>query len=196
MAGQKSSGNKDKRTRNWMIIVYPDSAPERWEDILDEMHIAWACSPLHDKDTNADGTPKKAHWHIVITFEGVKSYEQVEEISAALHAPIPQRIESIRGAVRYLAHMDNPDKAQYDRKDIRAFGGMEIEDYLRTSEQERGNVVRDMCRWVTDNNVTEMWSLMQYAMDNEPDWWEALISNSGYIMDLYIRSWRNGGAKR
>ena len=59
MAGQKSSGNKDKRTRNWMIIVYPDSAPERWEDILDEMHIAWACSPLHDKDVNADGTPKR-----------------------------------------------------------------------------------------------------------------------------------------
>ena len=196
MNKQKSSGNAEKRQRNWMVIVYPESAPERWEDILDEHHIQWCCSPLHDADRNADGTPKKAHWHVVIAFEGVKTYEQVKEISDKLNAPIPQRVESIRGAVRYLAHMDNPDKAQYDKAMIRTYGGMEVADYLRTSEQLRGNVVRDMCRWVVENEVTEMWSLMQYAMDNEPDWWEALITNSGYIMDLFVRSWRNGGAKK
>lgn len=196
MAGKKSSGNAEKRTRNWMVIVYPDSAPEKWEDILDAQHIAFCCSPLHKDDKNADGSPKKPHWHLVLAFDGVKTYEQVCEITAALNAPIPQRVESIRGAVRYLVHMDNPDKAQYSKADIRTFGGMEIDEYLRTSEQARGNVVRDMCRWVTDNGVTEMWQLMQYAMDNEPDWWDALITNSGYIMDLYVKSWRNGGGKR
>ena len=196
MAGKKSSGNTDKRTRNWMVIVYPDSAPSNWRDVLDDMHIAWTCSPLHDKDVTATGEPKKAHWHIVIAFDAVKTYEQVSEIATALNAPIPQRVESIRGAVRYLIHMDNPDKAQYDRNDIECHGGMEIADYLRTSEQARGNVVRDMCAWVMANDVHEMWTLMQYAMDNEPDWWEALITNSGYIMDLFVRSWRNGGGRR
>lgn len=196
MKNAKSSEKTEKRTRNWMVIVYPDSAPENWETVLDEHHISWCCSPLHDADKNADGTPKKPHWHVVLAFEGVKSYEQVKELSDMLHAPIPQRIESIRGAVRYLAHMDNPEKAQYDKAAIRSFGGMEIADYLRTSEQMRGNVVRDICRWIQENDVTEMWTVMQYAMDNEPDWWEALITNSGYIVDLFIRSWRNGGTRK
>lgn len=176
-----------------MVIVYPDSAPDGWESLLDEYHVQWCCSPLHDKDINADGTPKKPHWHVILAYDSVKTYDQVQEVTKQLCAPIPQRVESIRGAVRYLAHMDNPDKAQYDRAEIRTYGGMDIAEYLRTSEQARGNVVRDMCHWVTENGITEMWQLMQYAMDNEPDWWDALITNSGYIMDLYVKSWRNGG---
>lgn len=176
-----------------MVIVYPDSAPDGWESLLDEYHVQWCRSPLHDKDINADGTPKKPHWHVILAYDSVKTYDQVQEVTKQLCAPIPQRVESIRGAVRYLAHMDNPDKAQYDRAEIRTYGGMDIAEYLRTSEQARGNVVRDMCHWVTENGITEMWQLMQYAMDNEPDWWDALITNSGYIMDLYVKSWRNGG---
>lgn len=39
MAGTKASGNKESRTRNWMIVVYPDSAPSNWRDVLDELHI-------------------------------------------------------------------------------------------------------------------------------------------------------------
>lgn len=179
-----------------MYIVYPDSAPENWEAQLDEMHVAWCCSPLHDKDINPTGEPKKAHWHVIVSYDSVKTPEQAAEVSALLHCPSPEVVHSIRASVRYLAHMDNPDKAAYDRADIRTYGGMEIAEYLRTSEQARGNVVRDMCRWVTENGITELYQLMQYAMDNEPDWWDALITNSGYIMDKYIASWRNGGNRK
>lgn len=194
MDNSKSSG-KSTRTRNWMMIVYPDSAPENWRDQIDQLHIEWCCGPLHDQDINADGTPKKPHWHVILAFGSVQTYEQVKEITDSLGQPIPERVKTLRGAVRYLAHMDNPDKAQYSKDDIATYGGMDVSDMLRSSDQDRRNVVKDMCRWVTDNGVTEFWMLMQYAMDNEPDWWEALISNSAYIMDLYIKSWRNGGKR-
>ena len=55
MAGNKSSGNKEVRTRNWTIVVYPDSAPDNWRTILDDFHIEWIESPLHDNDINGDG---------------------------------------------------------------------------------------------------------------------------------------------
>ena len=57
---------KDKRfkTRAWTFIVYPDSAPDDWRDILDDLHIPWCESPLHDKDQNPTGEQKKAHWHV------------------------------------------------------------------------------------------------------------------------------------
>ena len=29
----------DNRARNWSLVVYPESAPENWRDILDDYHI-------------------------------------------------------------------------------------------------------------------------------------------------------------
>ena len=105
---------KVKRGRNWTIIVYPDSAPDDWRDQLDQLHIQWIESPLHDKDTNPDGTVKKAHWHVLLLFDGNKSYQQVKDITAKLNTVNPQRVESARGMVRYMVHLDNPEKYQYD----------------------------------------------------------------------------------
>ena len=56
--------HKVQKGRDWTFIVYPESAPLDWRNILDETHIKWIESPLHDKDFNADGTLKKPHWHI------------------------------------------------------------------------------------------------------------------------------------
>ena len=72
---------KDDRARTWTFIVYPESAPQNWRELLDECHVSWVESPLHDKDVNPDGTVKKPHWHIILLFDGNKSYEQVKEIS-------------------------------------------------------------------------------------------------------------------
>ena len=47
-----------KRGRNWWIVVYPESLPENWKEIISTEPVA--ISPLHDKDVNADGTKEKA----------------------------------------------------------------------------------------------------------------------------------------
>ena len=49
---------KDDRARTWTFIVYPESAPQNWRELLDECHVSWVESPLHDKDVNPDGTVK------------------------------------------------------------------------------------------------------------------------------------------
>ena len=65
MADKNSSS--DGRTRTWVAVVYPDSAPDNWRELLDENHIEWAESPLHDRDVNpGTGEVKKAHWHIAL----------------------------------------------------------------------------------------------------------------------------------
>ena len=50
---------KEQRKRNWVFVVYPDSAPENWVEKLREMRVPGFISPLHDKDVNPDGEPKK-----------------------------------------------------------------------------------------------------------------------------------------
>ena len=71
MAEKKARGSD--RTRNWTVVVYPESAPDNWREYVDDLHIEWVESPLHEFDSNATGEVKKPHWHLLLMFGGVKS---------------------------------------------------------------------------------------------------------------------------
>lgn len=192
MAGSKSSGNKETRTRSWAVVVYPESAPVNWRDYIDELHIEWVESPLHEFDTNPTGDIKKPHWHVLLMFGGVKTYEQVCEVLAPINCPIPQRCHSAKGAVRYMAHLDNPEKFQYSPTDIVAHGGADIAELLRPSSSERYFMIREMLDYVRDNSITEFQDLMDYAMIEHFDtWFPLLCDNSAFVVGQYIKSQRH-----
>lgn len=189
MVNEKS---KDTRTRNWTVVVYPDSAPEFWRDILDELHIEWIESPLHDKDINGNGEIKKAHYHVLLMFGGVKSFNQVRDITEILNCPIPQRCHNARAMVRYMAHMDNPDKVQYQVSDIKAHGGVDLADLLRPSHSERYSLIKEMIEFIKKNNIIEFQDLMDYAcVSRYDDWFPLLCDNSTIVLNSYIKSCRH-----
>lgn len=192
MVKKNSDGNKETRTRNWTIILYPDSVPDNWRDILDDMHIEWIESPLHDKDINANGEIKKAHWHILLMFGGVKTYQQVKEITDKLNSPIPTRCHNVKSMVRYMAHLDNPDKVQYNVSDIKSHGGVDLAEMFRPSSSERYTLIGDMLSYIRKNNIIEFQDLMDYALANEFDtWFPLLCDNSAFVIGQYIKSQRH-----
>jgi len=183
---------KETRTRSWTCVVYPESVPENWINIINDMHIKWVCSPLHDKDTNATGEVKKAHWHILFLFAGMKAYEQVKEITDELNAPIPQSCHDAKALVRYMAHLDNPDKTQYSTNDIKVYGGADLNELLSPSSAEKQMIIDEMMSYVKNNMIMEFQDLSDYARENEPSrWFSALCNNSMNIMIAYIRSQRH-----
>jgi hypothetical protein len=193
-----SSTKKDGtgRTRNWTLVVYPESAPEQWRSILDDEHIEWVESPLHDKDINADKTIKKPHWHILLIYESVKTYEQVKELTDKLNCPIPQKCASPKGLVRYMCHMDNPEKVQYSKLDIIGHGGADVSELLKPSSSERYVLIAEMMDYVQEKNITEMEDLLYYArIKRFDDWFPLLCDNSAYIMSAMIKSRRHRGGK-
>ena len=150
------AGVKDDRTRTWAFVAYPESLPPNWRAVLDELNVPWACSPLHDKDVNeTTGEPKKPHYHVVLSFEGKKSYEQVKAITDKLNAPVPQKCHSVRGAVRYMAHLDNPEKAQYSPSDITSGMGFDVDDALKLSATERDAILQRLENIIFEKHVTE-----------------------------------------
>ena len=183
---------KETRTRNWTIVVYPESLPDNWESLIDDLHLEWVCSPLHDKDINPTGELKKPHYHILLMFGGVKSYEQVLEVIKPLNCPIPQRCHNARAMVRYMIHMDNPEKAKYKFNDIRSFGGVDIFDMLRPCSSERYDIIKDMISFIKDENVIEFQDLLDYAMIYQFDtWFPLLCDNSAFVIQQYIKSQRH-----
>lgn len=186
------SESKDERTRNWTFIVYPESAPADWRDRLDTEHIQWIESPLHDKDKNADGEAKKAHWHVLVLFVGKKSFEQVKQLTDSLNAPIPQKTASAKGMVRYMAHLDNPEKVQYSPGDIIGHGGVDVAEYLKPTSSSRYLLIREMMDFVREKNIIEIEDLLTYASTERfDDWFPLLCDNSAYIMGAMIKSRRH-----
>lgn len=210
MSDVKSRPIKDDRIRNWAFLVYPTkeqlaalgseydgsdgygTAPDNWRDILDEEHIQWIESPLHDKDINPNKTTKKPHWHIVLLFEGKKSYEQIKSITDTLNAPIPQKCASVKGAVRYMAHLDHADKYQYDRGLIIGHGGADVAEYVKPTSSSRYQLIGEMMDFVRDKDIIEMEDLLYYARTERfDDWFPLLCDNSAYIMGAMIKSRRH-----
>ena len=196
---KKKSSTGLGRTRNWTFIIYPTEgnppAPSNWREILDEEHLRWIESPLHDKDKTATGEAKKAHIHILVLYDGVKSYEQVKELTDKLNAPIPQKASNTRGLVRYMAHLDDANKAQYDKSKIIGHGGVDVSEYLLTQSEEKAEryrIIEEMISFTKRHDIVELDDLMTIALENnKTEWYKSLCDNSCYIVSEVLRSRRH-----
>ncbi len=181
----------NKRARLWTFVVYPESMPDNWLDILEQLYVATVISPLHDKDIDLNDELKKPHYHVLLLYEGNKSYRQIKEITDSLNAPIPQVVGSAKGLVRYMLHIDNPDKYQYNAQDMKSLNGADISELLKPSSGDRYTMIKDMLQYINDNMILEFEDLLYYAMDHKFDtWFPLLCDNSSYIIGKAIDSKR------
>lgn len=182
---------KEIKKRNWAFIVYPESAPENWIEILQNLGVQGCISPLHDKDINPDGSPKKAHYHVLVTYDGPKSFNSVNEYVSSLNQPIPIAIESVRGQYRYFTHEDNPEKAQYNKSDIRTLNGFSIRDFVELTKSEVNNILKELQSMIRECDIFEYCDLMDKLFDEDlSDYYDVACSHT-YFLEKYISSKRN-----
>ena len=180
-----------KKKRNWTFVLYPESAPADWIDRLQKTGLQAEISPLHDKDTNPDGTHKKAHYHIILCYSGPTSYTAVKALTDSLRQPIPQPLEQVKGMHRYFTHMDNPEKYQYDSREIKALNGFDILDFVEMSKSEVNKALKDLQALIRNMDFTEYSDFMDFLLDNEQDELYDVASSHTYFFEKYISSRRN-----
>lgn len=168
------------RSNIWAFIIYPDSWPDDWQDLISAFHVPIAVSPLHDADINGDGSEKKSHRHVIINFGSgkKKSKEQVyENFCKPLNATWPIAIDSERGYIRYFVHLDNPDKVQYDLDDIICFSGYDLSDAFKPSASRAHQIMNDIKLWILEHEVAEF-EVVQLQALKYPDTWS-------YVLNMY-----------
>lgn len=159
---------KDKRSNKWAFLLYQESAPENYLDILEELHIPFVLSPWHDKDINREtGEFKKAHKHGAFYFDSLKSFSQVSElIKDKLNGPSHvEPIMSPKGMYNYFIHAENPEKTIYNIEDIESGCGFELDKFL--IEQNSNLFLETVIDVITDNNFTEFEDLVYYARNKD-----------------------------
>ena len=159
---------KDKRSNKWTFLIYKESAPENYLEILEELHIPFILSPWHDKDINKEtGEFKKAHKHGVLFLESLKSYTQVSELlTEKLNTPSHVEIVmSPKGMYDYFIHAENPDKTLYNIEEIESGCGFELDKFL--IEHNSGLFLETVIDVITVNDFTEFEDLVRYARFND-----------------------------
>lgn len=190
-----------QRTRNWTAILYPEDLPEDWREVVDELHFKWIESPLHDKDFNADGSPKKPHHHALFMFESVKSQTQVEAVlkelfgasdtDSIIGVATPKQVSDKGALVRYFAHLDNPDKAQYDPAEIVGHNGADPAEVLRYSATETREMIVAMEEYIEEHNITELCDFSSAIRYDYPEWHTILATKMTMYFNAFIRSRRH-----
>ncbi len=183
---------KNVKKRYWAMILYPESAPDNWRDKLRESGIQCAISPLHDKDKNADNTPKKAHYHIILCYEGPTTFKNVNFLCESLNCPIPQPLEQLRGYYRYLVHKDNPEKYQYDETLITSINGFDVSNYLDLTNNQIIAILKQLTIFIEYNNIIEYADLIKALRENDfmSQFLEIAI-NKTFFLNTFITSLRN-----
>lgn len=175
------------RARNFACVVYPESAPENWRDLLIGCFVPAFVSPLHDQDVDPQNQSKKPHYHVMIMFDGLKTNEQVQQVFDLIGGVGCEVVKSIRGYARYLCHLDNPEKAQYSPDEVTCYCGS---DYVGTIglSTDKYHAIQEMMDFVDAHDIVSYSDLLRYSARQRSDWFRILCDNGTLVMKEYLKS--------
>ncbi len=176
---------KDQRSSKWAFLIYKESAPKNYLDILESIHVPFVLSPWHDKDIVKDtGELKKVHKHGALYFDSLKGYHQVSElISDKLNGPAHvEVVQSPKGMLDYFTHANNPEKTPYDKKDIESGAGFNLRKFLMS--QNNGTVINDVIDIIEEKNFVEFMDLVNYARKNNQGMLNLIVDKTYFVSKL------------
>lgn len=177
-------------------VLYPESCNPEFRKILQEMHVMFAVSPLHDMDISANGKPKKPHYHVLIDFSDVKqkkSRKQFEEIFdqiGAVCSPLDHEFfcGNRRLTYRYLLHLDDADKHLYSFDDLYVYGfNGDVYDFI-FSAANVNECLNNMISFIVENKLTFYCDFALYCSHEVPEWNLTLLKHTRYITE-FIKSY-------
>ena len=111
------------KTRTYSFILYPDTN-ERHAKALEALKTSYSfLGILHDQDETevndetGETAPKPNHWHCIVKF---RQPRYLSAVSAELDVEpnLFRDCKNFDGYARYMLHLDNPEKHQYDFKEM------------------------------------------------------------------------------
>lgn len=172
-------------------IGYLESMKENWLELLEETGLAIAVSPYHDKDVEATGEIKKAHYHILFKFEGPTTLKHISDICKGIGIIQVKKIESLRGMYRYHLHLDSPDKYQYEDKDRVLLNGFDPKDADALTATEIDRLTTEILAFIDDNEILEYSDLLYEFRTNHCTNMLTVAKQHTMLLNSYIKSKRH-----
>ena len=102
---------KVNKVRNWFLTINQEAECfNEVKTILANYEKAEFSAILHDKDNT-----EQPHWHVCILFKNARTFETMQNTFKGAHIEV---MESKYNCFRYLLHLDDKDKYQYDISEV------------------------------------------------------------------------------
>jgi len=181
---------EDTKSRYWEFILYPESMPKDWEEIINHWYMPCVLSPLHDRDIDKDGKIKKAHYHLMVCYGNTTTYNNARKRAEELGSKVVNAISNSKGAYEYWTHKNNPEKAQYKEEDMKFFGGFEKEITLGKTEKEVNEMIQAIVEIINLKNFKELKEIYDYCNNMGLIEYRNLIQNKTLFIKEYTKSRR------
>lgn len=172
----------NKRIRTIEIILYLDNTShlELLSELIKKYKYAYI---LHDKDTNDDGTLKKAHYHLLIFFDNARWTDAIlKEINIDNKNLIEFKDNKVY-AIRYLIHSNNKDKFQYDIDNI--ITNVDILPYFNNIQDKETDSIFLILDYINSfNGIIRYKDLYDYVLSNNV--WSVYRRNYSIIKDILL----------
>ena len=189
---KKPKKTEKTKKKEYAFLLYPDSAIFDWIEIVKQLQQPFF-TILHDKDINPDGTPKKPHYHVMVMFDNPRTEGTIKRVNLMCGGNGHfEELLSRRGYARYLCHMDNPEKYQYDPESVMSFFGA---NYLKETMSETARRVRDdeifcdIINFCRENRIIAYCHLVDYCIRSKKDWLPYIRGRNGQAIVSYIKSY-------
>lgn len=139
---------------------------DQGEDGIDEWVSDWS-EKLHNvlDFVPKVGDYKKSHYHYLVAFRGMKSVTQIRQaLGLPSNHPV-LKVEDKGGYLRYMCHLDNPDKVRYDITEIKPFGGIDLSALTSISEMEQMDYSDQITSKILSGGIRNMGDLVRWAME-------------------------------
>lgn len=179
-----------EKSRYWAMMYYEDSTVQNYGQYFIEHGIRAIVSPWHDQDINEDtGELKKKHKHIILCWDGPATEGQALKITKQFNSPIPIPQVSIKGAVKYLTHSNNPEKAQYKTEDIEVYGFESLQEVIDLSEEDIRNLWKEIYK-LMNSGIIEYSDMLEHYLKNGFVWEFSYVRDHTIVVKAVIDSYR------
>lgn len=186
-----------KRARAWWGVLYPESAPENWRQMIADDLVETLISPLHDCDTLPDGTPKKPHYHVLISFKNPTTRENAADTMerwgcvVQRHWPKPGepdsfKVKDFRQAARYLCHLDQADKHRYEVSDVQSIGAIDYPSLVMSGTDEDA-MLDEIFEAMDDHCLDSFSKLVRFVKSAHPEWKPIVYRKHTRVLSEYAK---------
>lgn len=199
----QEKAEQQQKVRAYWFVVWPESVNmSKLFQILRESGYAVLISPLHNRDLRDEtGEIKKEHYHIIVRFSTARYLEPVRRLvgswlfdANAMSSLIDgnsatwyvKPITDWPGAVRYLCHLDDDDKAKYPTNEVMSFGFCDLSPLYASSKADDVESYYSLIAWCRQHPRAGYSELMDAVYDSEDHALMRAMQRYSYTLKAYI----------
>lgn len=196
-----------EKSRYWVAVGYPENFRDDWQDEISNLLQLPFAYCIHDKDLQKDGTPRKAHVHIMLMFAGPTTEKSALSVFKNLEKPTPnmikvgeapvqhvsafpndhiERIVNVRQKYEYLIHNTDDCKRKkkhlYDAYERITGNNFDIGSYEQVSLSDKLKMKSELTTLIWEKDFINYMDFMRYVQTKmSMDYFEIASSCSGYF---------------